>query len=186
MTRRAARSLLIAAAPFVALCTILHAQEPLAPERVRGVDGGAKLLVRELLERSSTARDLAGALGESDVVVYVRHRLFGTKAIRGRIGLVASDATRRVLAIEIAQQQTVDDQLVSLAHELRHAVEIADEPTVRDSNALSVLYMRIGEPTGVAEAGYESYETQAAADTGRRVRRELFEPRAEADAAGRN
>ena len=53
---------------------------------------------------------------------------------------------------------------------LEHALEVAAAPDVRDQRGLTALYQRIGEPGG----RIHSYDTRAAQNTGRRVKRELL------------
>ena len=61
-----------------------------------------------------------------------------------------------------------------LAHELQHAVEIADAPEVVDEASLKELYRRLGADSGPgAFNGSVWFETQGAIDTGRRVYSEL-------------
>jgi hypothetical protein len=61
-------------------------------------------------------------------------------------------------------------ELIALiGHELRHALEVAQVPDVRDESALVRLYERIGQRS---VKGHE-YDTNAAQDAGRAVRKEL-------------
>ena len=61
------------------------------------------------------------------------------------------------------------DLIVVLGHELRHALEFAGMPEVRDSSSLVRAYARVGVPT--RRNGY--WETDAALEAGRAVAREL-------------
>ena len=147
--------------------------------RVRGIDPAAATLIRDLTVRSVTGRDLIDQLERSDLVVYVRRRLFTTTLLTGRIGFVAGDCSRRVVAIEIASPRNYVAPLSSLGHERQHAVEIAAAPTACDAASLAALYSRIGDPVERDAGRADSFETQAAADTSIRVRRELFQNAAE-------
>jgi len=144
--------------------------------RVRGSTADTAQLLKELVERSATARDLVERIDRSDVVVYIRHEWFTSSTLRGRIGFLApSTVSQRMLIIELASRYTHLDQLAALGHELQHAYEIASDVTVRDSRSLSEYYHRIGEASGYM-GGAETFETAAAAATGRRVRTELLNP----------
>ena len=143
------------------------------PPSVRPATPDTRRLLEELTARSPTARLLVERLRQSDVIVYVRHRWFDTETFHGRIGLLSSAGPHRFLVIEVGCGRTRTEQLIILAHELQHAVEIAGAPSVSDAASLGALYRRIGEFMG-ASNGSQMYETRAAADTGRRVRRELF------------
>jgi hypothetical protein len=178
----AARVLLLAGA-IIAATTPVYGQDAVAPApRVRAVDSATALLLRDLGSRSATARALVAEIERSDLIVYVRYRWFATGTLRGRIGFVPSDGTRRV-AIEIASRNNYVDQLVTLGHELQHAAEIAAAPSAVDARSLAALYLRIGEALGQIAGSHEAFETQAATDAGQRVRREIYHPDTVAPAA---
>ena len=166
---------------FTIVCSIhpALAQDTADSPRVRGLDAAASELIRDLVARSATGRDLVDQLERSDLVVYVRRRLFNTALLTGRIGFVARDCRRRVVAIEIASPRSHVDELSALGHELQHAVEIAAEPTTCDATSLAALYSRIGDPVERRAGLVDSFETQAAADASIRVRRELLQSAAE-------
>ena len=58
---------------------------------------------------------------------------------------------------------------VLLGHELQHAIEVAQEAWVHDQATLTALYQRIG-----MHGGHHVYDTIAAQQVGRMVRRELL------------
>jgi hypothetical protein len=62
--------------------------------------------------------------------------------------------------------------MATLGHELFHAIEIAEEPSVVSADTLADLYARIGRKTGDS-AGHRTFETEAAAAAGLRARRQL-------------
>ena len=154
-------------------------QDAAGSPRVRGVDATAAALIRDLTNRSVTGRDLVDQLERSDLIVYVRLRLFTTTMLTGRIGFVGGDCGRRLVAIEIASPRNYVEELSSLGHELQHAVEIAGTPTACDAASLADLYSRIGDPVARSAGRVDSFETQAAAETSVRVRRELFQSAAD-------
>ena len=174
MPPRFARALLVAAATVALTATLASAQDAdrVAPPHVRGATIDAAELLDELVARSPTVRDLVGRLEHSDLLIYVRYQWFSTTTLRGRIGFVAANRHRRLLAIEISSRQTHTDQLVALGHELQHGVEIADEPSAWDAPSLAAFYNVIGDRTG-SSGRAETFETVAAGETGRRVRSEL-------------
>jgi hypothetical protein len=169
------RALVIAATILcIAAATAAYAQPP--SPHIRPVTAEARELLDELVSRSPTAQQLADRLEESDLIVYVRHRWFATDTINGHIGLASSRARTRYLIIELACRRTRLQQLETLGHELRHAVEIAEEPSVISTASLSALYRRIGHFVSGGGA-LEAYETAAASETGRQVRSELVSAR---------
>jgi hypothetical protein len=76
----------------------------------------------------------------------------------------------RALVAEAAQRS---QEMATLGHELFHATEIASEPSVVDVGTMAAYYSRIGMQTGDGD-GKQTFETEAAADAGRRARRELL------------
>jgi len=153
----------------------LGQDQDIAVSNVRGVDDAASALIRDLVARSATARQLVDQIDRSDLVVYVRRRLLSTVLLNGRIGFVQSDCSRRLAAIEVAAPRNYVEELSALGHELQHAVEIASDPTVCSSTSLAALYTRIGDPTAQSTASEESYETRAAAEVGLRIRHEVMQ-----------
>jgi hypothetical protein len=167
-------ALAIAGAAIVFAGTGARAQspEPPAAPHVRPQTPELRAMLEDLTSQSPTAQRLVERLEESDVVVYVRLRWIMTGTINGHIGLLATGGPTRFLIIELACQRTRFQQMVTLGHELRHAVEIAEAPSVIDTDSLSALYRRIGDCTSFIGSN-ETYETEAAAETSRRVRSEL-------------
>jgi hypothetical protein len=146
-----------------------------AAPHVRPEGADLRALVANARERSATFREVADRLERSDVIVYVRAQHFPTARLDGRIGFVRGVTGRsgaRVLLVELACPRTAADQTATLAHELHHAVEIADEPGVRDTVSLEAYYRRIGEETTALGEGM-AFETVAARETALRVSREL-------------
>jgi hypothetical protein len=146
-----------------------------APPHLRPLNAEARTLASELLERSATARDMTERLEQSDVIVYIRFRLFDTATLDGRVGFLESAAHNhgRLLVVELAVGRTRIQQLVTLAHELRHAVEIADAPTVVDPLTMADYYARVSR-TATCEPGRKTFETREAGDTAAQVRLELM------------
>ena len=158
---------------------VARAQDAATASHVRGTDDASAALIRDLVARSATGRELVDQLDRSDLVVYVRRRLFATAMLTGRIGFVRGTCSRRYVAIEIAAPRNYVEELASLGHELQHAVEIAGEPDVCDATALADLYTRIGDPVERWGGMADSFETRTAFETGLRVRRELLQTAAE-------
>lgn len=72
------------------------------------------------------------------------------------------------MRIQIALRASTAESIALLGHELQHAVEIADAVEVGDEQDMEALYVRIG-----VRRGAHIYDTVAAQDMGRRIRREL-------------
>ena len=137
---------------------------------VRGIkdsvyDGGR--LLASAVDASPTVRQLVGELEQSTVVVFVelRDRLPNGRA---QLTFVTARAGLRWLRISIDAAQPAIPQIAFLAHELRHAVEVAAAAEVQSLDEFRQLYERIGIPLG---GGH--FETAAAIAAGNQTLREV-------------
>ena len=137
--------------------------------RVRAPDPRLQQLVADGFHRSETFAALVTALNRSDVIVYIEPVLSLPKDMMGRIAMLPMAGSTRYLRIQIRADLPRKDAIALIGHELQHALEIAEAPDVRNDEGMVKLYERIG----YAGTGEHSYDTGAAQDIGRRVRREL-------------
>lgn len=140
-----------------------------APTRhIRTKDQSVRRLLRRGYRQSATFASLVTRLQRSDVIVYVEDvpRLPG--ALEGRMMMLPHAHGFRYLRIQLALRGTPEEGIALLAHELQHAVEVAEAADVTDSATLQRLYERIG-----VRSGPMVFDTIAAQETGRVVRREL-------------
>ena len=141
-----------------------------APTRhVRAVGGALSSVLAEGIRRSDTFAQLVLALDQSDVIVYIERGRGMPAAIAGRLFLVAGPEGHRYLRIQVTGHPQSNEIIALVGHELRHALEVAESPAVRDTASLIALYERIGHRS----SGAHHYDTVAAQDTGRQVRAEL-------------
>ena len=143
-----------------------------SPHRhVRSQDRSVRQLLKRGFMDSTTFRHLIARLEVSDVIVYVEEvpRLPG--ALEGRMMILPNAHGQRYVRIQIAMRGASDDAVAVLGHELQHALEVAQESWVSDQATLAELYRRIG--TGSA-GGNHVYDTLAAQEVGRIIRRELL------------
>lgn len=141
-----------------------------SPRRhVRSQDRSVRHLLKRGYTHSVTFRSLMARLERSDVIVYIEQvpRLPG--ALEGRMMIVSSGHGQRYVRIQITMRGAPHDSIAVLGHELQHAVEVASETWVSDQATLAALYQRIG-----THAGHHVYDTVAAQEVGRIVRRELL------------
>ena len=142
-----------------------------APERrVRSTDPGLVALIDAGVQRSYSFAELVTRLHETDVIVYVETVRVLPRFVEGHTFLVPSRDTQRYLRIQLRTGLPPHETIALLAHELRHALEVAREPTVTTQAAFAALYVRIGHPVPGAP---NRFDTIAAQQTGRLVRREL-------------
>jgi hypothetical protein len=161
------------AAPASAMAPLTAAQARAvmtAPTRhVRAVDGAISSVLLEGMQRSGTFAHLILALDKSDVIVYIESRRYMPPTIAGRLLLAAGPDGFRYLRIQVSGQPHSKETIALVGHELRHALEVAECPEVRDEAGLIALYERIGHAT----LGAHQYDTAAAQAAGRQVRAEL-------------
>jgi hypothetical protein len=174
MPRALRRSLPITGAAVLMTAALALAETPAgAAPHVRPESAEARALLDELTARSPTARALVDEVNHSTVVVYLRHRLFTSTVLTGRLGLVPSEGEMRYVVVEVASGQSRLDALITLGHELQHAVEVARAPAIVSGRTLAAHYGRIGLRTSGATEPL-TFETQAALDMSSTVRRELL------------
>jgi hypothetical protein len=158
---------------FLALAPAAFAQDerPRAPH-VRP-ERGLRRLVDDAARRSPAIQEWIDRLEQLDVTVYIRAKAFTQIDLEGRVALLSPAGAHRYLVIELACGRTELAQMSTLGHELFHAIEIAEEPSVVDTETLADLYTRIGMKTGDSR-GLRTFETAGAAEAGDRVRKQLL------------
>ena len=164
---------------FLAVITLCGAATPAIaqdawtrPPHVRP-EPAVRALVAEAAQRSQVIRGLLDALEELDVTVYIRMHMFAHADLDGRVALLSSGSRHRYLVVELACGRSAFAQMATLGHELFHAIEIAEEPSVVNAETLAAFYTRIGVKTGDT-GGLRTFETEAAAAAGLRARRQLL------------
>jgi hypothetical protein len=164
---------------FTTLCAIMFglaaagaaaAAPSSATTHVRPLTPSAAALVAEASERSSIVRDQLHALALTDVVVYVSDSMNSSgDEPHASLMFVSQAAGLRYLLVQIDRwKRTPPDRIVSLAHELQHALEVAAAPHVKSSADLALLYRHIGW-----EGKSGRFESNGAVSASRRVRNEL-------------
>lgn len=164
----------------VVLCSALLVANAYADSRDKVRDGGPRIrpqdqrttqMLRDGMARSETFRALVERIEASNVFVYVAVSPFIKSSLSGQLTFMTQSGPYRYLRATISPDQSSDQAIATLAHELQHAVEVVGDENVISEKTLAALYKRIGEPSrAVANAGWE---TVAAQEAGYRVRREL-------------
>jgi hypothetical protein len=132
---------------------------------IRASDPAVSVALREGLWKSETFRRLVERVMRSDVIVYIELDGFLRAGLDGQLAFMSSAGTARYVRISVRPQNKADRFIAMIGHELHHAVEVADDPTVVDPVSLAALFQRIGGPRGVSDR----YETKAAMAVGRRI-----------------
>lgn len=154
---------------FMILAFVTSTQDA-SDRHVRATEPRVLALIDAGVSRSATFRRLVATLNDSDVIVYIERKL-KRQALGGYLAhnIVAQGEYRYLhIAVEISGSQR---RLVSLlAHELQHAVEVAQTPDVRDPASLERMFSHLAIKFGCG--GTTCYETQAAKDVEDIVSRE--------------
>ena len=162
---------MLAAVSILAVPATAHAagEEDVELSRVRSDSVSIKALIARAREGSPTFRRIVDDIEASDGVVYITdHKcLDGQRACF--IGVTAAGGRRNLrVHVDVDRHDDEWDVARSLAHELRHTVEVLAVPTITSTAAMRLFYQRIGY-----HGGKRSFETRAAVDAGEAVRDEL-------------
>jgi hypothetical protein len=147
---------------------------PTLPSQVRVMDCRLAALLADGLTRSATLRQLVDRIAALDGIVYVVFEPTPpvNKTLRGALSQpVAVSGRVRLLRI-VVRDNRGDAALATVAHELRHATELLEEPGALTDAAVAALFLRIG-----IELRPGVFETDAAIVSERAVFRELHESR---------
>jgi hypothetical protein len=147
------------------------------------IDGGGPRIrpqnayIAELLKtgraRSATLRSLAERIEASNVIVYIAVNPLLKSGLSGALNWMTRAGEFRYVRASLSRDLTPDQMIATLAHELQHAAEVAEDATVISEDTLVAMYRRIGLPSRASVPGWE---TIAAQQIGYQVRRELSAP----------
>jgi hypothetical protein len=126
-------------------------------------------LLKSGYARSPSFARLVSHLHTSDLYVQIEIVPQLPPALEGRLIHLARAHQVRYVRIQIALRGSAEDMIALLGHELQHATEVADAVGADDAAGLVALYQRIG-----MQHGEQQYDTVAAEEMGRTVRRELL------------
>jgi hypothetical protein len=140
--------------------------------RVRSTDRFMIALVREGYDRSATFRELVERLQASNITVFVLPGYCSGGRFRACLVSVSGSDRARHIRIKVDPHTTNDRLIATVAHELQHAVEIAEHLEVLDASSALALYRRIS--VGRCRQGLsDECETARALETERTVLAEL-------------
>jgi hypothetical protein len=125
--------------------------QPVPGRHVRSSNSDLIALIDQAAERSATFRSLVDVINRSDSIV------------------TAADS-HRYMRVVVDTRKADWDLMGSIGHELRHTIEIIDQPSIR-SNAGKYFFYAQNGTHGTATAR----ETQAAVDAGNSVRDEVHQ-----------
>jgi hypothetical protein len=141
--------------------------------RVRSTERFMIALIREGYDRSAAFRELVDTLQQSNVIVFVQPASCAGGRIRSCLVSVNGSRRERHIRIHVDTHTSHDSLIATIAHELQHAVEIAEHPEVVDSAAALTLYRQIA--LGRCHEGLsEECETSRALAAEKKVLEDLF------------
>ena len=133
---------------------------------VRPLDAGASVVIVQGQRRSAVIRGLIQELERSNLIVHVQIDADMSLALAGATNFVTSRGGYRYVRVRISARLSNRARLVTLGHELQHAVEIARSDAA-DHDAVRRLLDRSGYTLGG-----RFYETDAARTVEQRIRME--------------
>ena len=140
--------------------------------RVKPADAEMRRLVLSGYARSATFRALMDEIQQLSVMVMIQFGQCAKGRVRSCVSNVESDSRQRHIRIKVNTSTTDDRLIATIAHELHHALEIAREPDVTNSD--QALALCRGIAIGRCGQGLdERCETAAALQVEARVNDEL-------------
>jgi hypothetical protein len=136
-------------------------------QRVRSDNARIANLVAEGNRRSTTFRKIALAIEATDGLVYIEPGKCRDRAKGCLLHKISAVGENRYLWIAMDLNDSAINLIVRIAHELRHALEILSDASIRTGHQILSFYQPQGIPSG------RSYETAAALAAGAAVRDEL-------------
>ena len=165
------RRIVVATLILWSLVRPLHAADAPAPfRRIRILPTCLHTLIEDATAVSSTVRTLVARIQQSNLIVYVRCVALARSSFVGRLMFLTAIAGQRYLVIELRSPEPWPAQVATMAHELQHAVEIADAPWVLTQAGMAQYYRNAGITVGTKPL---TFDTEAARQVGLRVQREL-------------
>jgi hypothetical protein len=141
--------------------------------RIRTTDRRMRKLIDEGVRASASLRALVRRIEQSDVVVYVHCEPHMQSRAAGRLIFVSAGGGLRYVVVQLARSESRPQQIALLAHELQHAVEIADTPSIVDGPSLAREYLRMGHVNHLSSTQSIAFDTDAAVEMGAKVLDEI-------------
>lgn len=161
-------ALLVAAPPAVADTPITGG----LAFHVRTTDSRLRALLDEGLRTSPTFRAIVDRLIGTDVIVMLRCDPWAPPSVDGRMTFASKSGGYRYVMVRLRYMTHRGQFLGLLAHELRHAVEVAETAAIVDSQSLAREYERLGYRRRGAPDG-TTFDTDAAVEAGYQVLAEV-------------
>jgi hypothetical protein len=158
---------------FTAL-SLLAIEPSVRDPHVRAMTAAIRAVIDHGVSRSPSLRQLIERLSYSDVVVYVYEEAPRSSLRDGRLTFLSKAGGRRYVQVRLVLRREKARNIATLAHELQHAVEIAERPWIVDEASLGRAYIHIGHATPSTDQAVHTFDTAAAGAMGRQVWREVI------------
>lgn len=145
------------------------AEAPTTPSGVRTFNAMLRGVIGHAIEASPTFRRLVHTIQASDGIVYVEPGRCGGRARACMAHRVTMAGRNRILRIFVDVRMGQRELISHVAHELQHAIEVLDNPTITTDVAVTRFYLY----RGLRLRAKGAFETQEAIDVGNAVRDEL-------------
>jgi hypothetical protein len=152
----------------------LQSKEGNGGPRVRAHDKRSAALLVESLRLSATVRRLVDQLEQRQVVVYIQRETRLKGRLAGSLTWIAGTPHVRYVRVSINPDLRGAAAVAVLGHELQHAIEVANEPSIVDDKSLNAFYREHGISTSVHR---NNWDTEAAQLVAREIRRDLANAR---------
>jgi hypothetical protein len=141
-------------------------------DRIRTLDPRLAELVQEGIARSGTFSDLVQQLTRGDVVVYVRYDPLPA-GVHGSLSFLSRAAGVRYVLVSLTADLDTPRSIVVLGHELRHAVEVVDQPSIVDTATFAAAYEQVTYRRRHLANGGVGLDTIAAVEAGVQIWKEM-------------
>ena len=145
-------------------------------QRLRPSDGRVAALLLDGLDRSPTLRAIVNRIEQGDVIVYLETQpLLKRNHLSGVLTWLSAAPPFRYVRISLNPELSRASAIASLGHELQHALEVLDEPSIVDPVSLEAFYVK----NGISMPGHlNGWDSNKARNVGDEVRRDLSGGRA--------
>ncbi len=166
LRRLAALALCVAVVTPAALSAKTH------DDRLRTLDQRIEELLQDGIVRSETFRALVQRLAGGSVVVYLRYETL-PEDIHGRLSFLTAAAGTRYVLVALTADLDAFRSIVVLGHELRHAVEVLEQPEIVDERTFVLAYEQATYRRKQFADGRMGFDTVAAVHAGLDVWKDL-------------
>ena len=87
--------------------------------------------------------ELVADIGSAGGLVYVHHGICGRNVRACLVLNITQAGPYRLLNIRVDQRKKGRDLMIAIGHELRHVLEVLNEPSAVDADSIRIFYERI-------------------------------------------